>query len=233
MIAIPVVDFGNASAGRSSQPARAGAVSAGTHSALIARALSNLGFTRLHLEDAGSGARTEAVEEIIRDTDASVQVAGANSGSEIERLFRTGAEYIVVGDRSIEEPEWLSGLAELYPDSIVVRSEVRDRRVVRRGWVRTLPVDVLDLVDDLNALPLGGILLSGFQLDGPTRQADLALIEDLAERSRNPIIVSARLESVNDLRTLEHRGASAAVLRADPLLSGTLDGRMVAREFGS
>jgi phosphoribosylformimino-5-aminoimidazole carboxamide ribotide isomerase len=98
--------------------------------------------------------------------------------------------------------------------------------------VQTLPVDILDVVEELNPLALAGILIRGLQLDGPTRHIDLALVEDLVERSRNPILVSGKICSLNDLRALDHRGALAAVLRAEQL-SSTLDARAVAHEFGS
>jgi phosphoribosylformimino-5-aminoimidazole carboxamide ribotide isomerase len=232
MIAIPAVDLSEASHGRTRPKAEYAGVAA--HEA---RALADIGFSRLHLESFGNGAdggrSLPAVESIVRDTDVQIQVAGPSSSTEIDRLFGTGAEYIVVGDRSIDEPEWLDGLTELYRHAIVVQTDVRDRRVVKRGWVRTLPVDVLDLVEELNELPLGGILVGGLQLEGPTRNADLSLIEDLAERSHCPILVSTKVGTVNDLRALEHRGAAAVVLRAGTLLSGVLDPRAVALEFGS
>lgn len=222
MIAIPALDVGAVPRGNPTE---------------AVRFLADLGFTRFHLEDFGSPSRSsanlQAIEQILRETDAEIQVVGPSSGSEIERLFRTGAEYIVVGDRSIDEPEWLDGLSDLYPESLVVRTDLRDRRVVRRGWVRTLPVDVLDLVDDLSELPLAGILLSGLQLNAASRHADLALVEDLVDRSRNAIIVSAKVESANDLRALEHRGATAVVLQQNALLAGALDARSIAHEFGS
>jgi phosphoribosylformimino-5-aminoimidazole carboxamide ribotide isomerase len=231
MLAIPSVDLNEGAMGalESGSPIRPTGVRA-------ARALADLGFSRLHLEKFGSGSRNGSslptVEEIVRDTDAQIQVAGSNSVSEIERLFRSGAEYIVAGDRSIEEPEWLERLARLYPEAILVQTDLRDRRVVRRGWVRTLPFDIVDLVDELGELPLAGILVAGFDLNGASRHSDLAMIDDLAERSRSPILVSARIDSVDDLRALEHRGAAGAIVRSGSLLSGALDPHAIATEFG-
>lgn len=233
MIAIPVLELLSPSSGRSPRPAldsRGSGDAAGT-----ARALAEIGFSRIQLEGCTVAARDRSaplLEDIVRDTNAAIQVGEASSGSEIERMFRAGAEYVLVGERSLEEPDWLNEMADLYPDGIVVRTDVRDRRVVRHGWVRTLPHDIFDFVEDLNQLPLAGVVIGGLHLDGPTRPGDLALIEDLVEGSRNPLIVSAKLTGLADLRALEHRGAAAVVLRADRL-SGELAPRVVAREFGS
>jgi phosphoribosylformimino-5-aminoimidazole carboxamide ribotide isomerase len=234
MIAIPAVNLAERSLTR--VPRGVYASARADRPARTARAFADLGFTRLHLADGLTGSLNEtepAIEEIVRETDARIQVAGPSSGSAIESMFRTGAEYIVVGSRSIEEPEWLADIADLYPESIVVATDIHDRRVVRRGWVQTLHVDILDLVEDLNCLPLGGILASGLQLDGPTRNSDLGLVEDLTECSRVPLMVATKICTMNDLHVLEHRGAAAIVLGTDQLRAGVLDARAVAREFGA
>lgn len=231
MIAIPAVDVRDSSLARASARFSAGAERV-TDALSAARAFADLGFTRLQLEDFSTGARTSSLEDIVNATDASVQVAGPSSSSDIEQLLHVGAEYVVLGTRCIEDPEWLAGVADLFPDTVLVATDVRDRRIVRRGWVQTVPLDIVDLIEDLNSFPLAGILVGGIQLEGPARHAELALVEELAERSRSPIMVSAKIRTLDDLRALEHRGAAAAVLRAEQL-TGELEARVVARAFGS
>jgi phosphoribosylformimino-5-aminoimidazole carboxamide ribotide isomerase len=135
----------------------------------------------------------------------------------------------VVGPRWLDEPEWLVSTAETFPGLIIVATNVRERRVVTRGWVRSLPMAVLDVVADLSGLPLGGLLVSS--ADGYRDGADLALIEDIAEASPVPVIVDGGVQTMSDLRALEHRGVSA-VLLSEQLYRGDLDARSVAMEFG-
>ena len=225
MIVIPAVDLQQNSlvlpSGRS----------LGGRSAEVARSLADLGFRRLHVVESSSG--RPAVEDIVRDTSATVQVGGVGTTTDIERLLRAGVDHIVVGDRGIEEPEWLADIAELYAGSIAVATDVHDRRVVRRGWVRTLPVDILDVVDELNALPLRELLVALRIPDGGPAISDLSLLEDVAEHSRCPVSVVGAVSSVNDLRALEHRGIASAIVDAERLLTGAIDGRRVAQEFGA
>ena len=202
----------------------------------VARSWSQLGFGRLHVVDldaaTGVGSNLSVVEAILRDVTAEVQVGGGiRSTDAIEQLFRAGAERVVVGTRAIEDPEWLADVAALYPGVIVVATDVRGRRVVTRGWVRTLPVDVLDVVEELNALPLGGVLVTAIEMEGRMRGTDLALMEDVAEKSHFPVIASGGVATMNDIRALEHRGIDAVVLGM-ALYTGTLDARAVAQEFG-
>ena len=201
----------------------------------IARMWAMQGFRRIHLADAdaiaGTGSNSALVDEIIRDGAIEVQVSdAAESSDRIEQVVTAGAVRVVVGPRGLEEPDWLAGAAELYPGLLIVATDVRERRVVTRGWVRSMPVDVLDLVSELNGLPLGGLLVSPGSIDNG-RAFDLSLLEDIAETSDFPVMADGGVSAMNDLRALEHRGVSA-VLLGGALYSGELDVRHVAMEFG-
>jgi phosphoribosylformimino-5-aminoimidazole carboxamide ribotide isomerase len=227
MIAIPALDGLEASRQARSSPRT-------PQLALAARELVDLGFTRFQIADhsAREGSILPLAEEILRETDASVQVEGVSATSDIDQLLRIGVEQVVVGTRGIDEPEWLANIAALFPEAIAVSTDVHDRRVVRRGWVRTLPVDILDLVDELNDLPLREVVVKLRSLDASTRARDLALLEDVAERSRFPVAVSGLVATLDDCRALEHRGVAAAIIEAGRLLDGEISGRDMAREFG-
>lgn len=230
MIAIPALDIGAAPG--STRDGRARAASA----AGMARDLLDLGFLYLHVQSGSGTAPSTSIlelEEVVRDSHARVQVGRVTSTSDIEQLLRAGADAIVVGDRALEEPEWLAHVADLYPETIGVATDVRDRRVATRGWVRTLPVDILDLVDELNALPLRELIVSIRPLDAEMRFGALSLLEDVADRSHCPVFAAGGITSIQDLRALEHRGLAGAVIEAEKLLGGSIDGRDVAREFGA
>jgi phosphoribosylformimino-5-aminoimidazole carboxamide ribotide isomerase len=227
MIVIPLVDLQGAQ-GRHSTHARRPVPS------MAARELADLGFARLHVEG-GSAAfsNVSGVEELLRDATARLQVGGVTTTTDIDGLLRAGAESVVVGDRGIDEPEWLADVAALYPEAVALATDVRDRRVVRRGWVRTLPVDILDLVDELNDVPLSYVIVHIRSLDGAMRISELSLLEDVAERSRCPVFVAGGVSTIHDLRALEHRGIAGAVIDADMLLGGMSDNRDIAHEFGA
>lgn len=201
----------------------------------VARNWSSLGFERLHLVDldaaTGNGSNLPVLEEIIRDTSGEVQVGGGVRGTDdVEALFRAGADHVVVGTRAIEDPDWLADVSAMYPGLLIVATDVRGRKVVTRGWVRTLPVDVLDVVESLNAHPLGGLLVTAVHLEGQMRGADLALMEDVTAESHFPVIASGGVATMQDLRALEHRGVAGVVIGM-ALYTGALDARTVAQEF--
>jgi phosphoribosylformimino-5-aminoimidazole carboxamide ribotide isomerase len=227
MLAIPVVDL---RAGATIQPGSPRDPISTIH------ALAALGFRRVHLVDrdaaTGGSANLPLIDDVIRDGSIEVQVEGCiESADQIERFLDSGASQVVLGARALEEPEWLAGAAELFPGSAIVATNVHDRRVGLRGWPRRAPVDVLDLVDELAGLPLGGLLVvPARSADGVLENSELALLEDIAEASGAPLLTSGGAHTMDDLRALEHRGIAAALLSSAILADG-LDARAVAQEF--
>ena len=202
----------------------------------VARSWEHHGFARLHVVDldaaTGQGSNLRIVRDLISDAGVPVQVGGGVRSSElVEELLEAGAMRVIVGTRAIEEPDWLAGLASRHPGEIIVAADVRERRVTTRGWAHTLPVDILDLVEELNAFPLGGLLVTAVHREGQLQGTDLPLMEDVAELSHVPVIASGGITTMQDLRALEHRGLAGVVIGM-ALYTGALDPVVVAGEFG-
>ena len=201
----------------------------------VVRDWARLGFQRVHIVDldaaTGRGSNMAVVRELLRETSLEAQVGGGLRDTDaVERALDDGAARVVVGTRAVEDPDWLAELADEFPDEIIVAADVRDRKVVTRGWRHTLPQDVVDLAEELNALPLAGLLVTAVHKEGRLAGTDLPLMEDVAEASRHPVIASGGITRVADLRALADRGVAAAVIGM-ALYTGTLDPRLVAEEF--
>ncbi len=202
----------------------------------VAKAYEAAGAPWVHVVDldaaTGRGSNAHVIREILRDAPAEIQVGGGvRESDQIEELLSEGASRVVVGTRALEEPEWLADAAEEFPGQIIVAADVRDRRVVTHGWARTLPADILDVVEDLNDLPLAELLVTAVHREGQMRGVDLTLMEDVAEASRAPVLASGGVASVRDLRALAYRDVAGVVIGM-ALYTGALDPRSVAGEFG-
>jgi phosphoribosylformimino-5-aminoimidazole carboxamide ribotide isomerase len=202
----------------------------------VAREWWSHGFRRLHVIDldaaTGRGENRALVRGILDGAAAEVQVGGGvRDAARLEELLDDGADWVVLGTRALEEPDWLAEMAARHPDRLIVAVDVRERRVVTRGWSRTLPEHVDDMVDELNALPLAGLLVTAVHREGQLQGTDLPLMEDVVEASRAPVFAAGGVGTLDDLRALEHRGAAGAVIGM-ALYTGALDPRAVIGEFG-
>ena len=203
----------------------------------VARRWIGYGFQRLHVVDLDAatrrGSNRAVVRDLLADAAAPVQVGGGVRTSEaVESLLADGAQRVVVGTRAIDDPDWLREIADANPGSIVLAADVRERHIVTDGWTRELHRTILDLVDDLAGVPLGGLLVTAVHREGQMAGTDLPLMEDVAESSEWPVIASGGISSLADLRALEDRGLAAVVLGM-ALYTGAVDARTVAEEFAA
>lgn len=201
----------------------------------VAREWARIGFTRLHVVDldaaTGRGANTLHIREILRDASVPVQVGGGiRDDSQIERLLDEGATWVVVGTRAIEDEDWRTETALRFPGRLIVAADVRERKVVTRGWAETSRLDVVDLLESMQGLPLAGVLVTAVHKEGQMAGTDLPLMEDVAEASEWPVFASGGVSTTDDLRALEHRGLTGAVLGM-ALYTGALDAYRTAEEF--
>ncbi len=201
----------------------------------VAIAWRQYGFRHLHVVDldgvAGRGNNTAAIQAVLGATDVEVQVGGGIRSQElIQHTLNDGAQRVIIGTRALEDPDWLAEMSDLFPGCIVVAADVRDRKVLSHGWTRTQPKLVLDLVHDLNGLPLAGVLVTAVHREEAMRGTDLPLMEDVAEAADFPVFASGGLGSLSDLRALADRGVSAAIIGM-ALYSGAMDPWVVAEEF--
>ena len=201
----------------------------------VAREWTRYGFRRLHVVDldaaTGRGSNRDVVNELLRVSAAEIQVGGGvRHTTQVDELVESGARAVVVGTRALEDVDWLARLTTAYPNEIVVAADVRDRRVVTHGWTRTLAREIIDVTEELSALPLAGLLVTAVHREGRMQGADLFLMEDVVETATFPVYASGGIGSVADLRALADRGVAAAVIGM-ALYTGAIDPWQAAEEF--
>ena len=201
-----------------------------------ARQWERVGFSRLHIVDLdaafGVGSNADVVRDIVAATSATTQIGGGvRSDERVAELLEDGAQSVIVGTRAIEDRSWLEALARRYPRRLLVAVDVRHRQVVVRGWVETLPLDVLEVVRALGELPLAGLLVTAVHREGQMGGPDAALMEDVVNAAELPVHAAGGIATLDDLRLLADRGVAATVIGM-ALYTGALDANAVAAEFG-
>jgi len=202
----------------------------------VARRWEAEGFRHLHVVDLDSamrvGSNLDTILAILRSVSCEIQVGGGlRTTDEIEELFREGAARVVLGTRALEDPDWLEEVAGRFPGSVIVAADVRDRRLVTRGWTKVLPGSIQDVIEDLNRHPLAGIMVTAVHKEGQMAGTDLHLMEDVVEASGHPVYASGGVGGMGDLNELAERGVGAAVVGM-AIYTGALDPRAVIEEFG-
>lgn len=201
----------------------------------VAKKWQTAGFTRLHIVDLDAaterGTNRGVVREIIASTKMTVQAGGGiRDFDAIDDILCFGAAAAVLGTRALENGPWLKQAASRFPRELIVAVDVRERRVVTRGWARELPLDVIEAVRQLNDLPLAGILVTAVHREGQMKGPDLALVKDIVAATAHPLQASGGIGSIEDLERLRDAGASAAIVGM-ALYTEALNPETVSKEF--
>jgi phosphoribosylformimino-5-aminoimidazole carboxamide ribotide isomerase len=123
-------------------------------------------------------------------------------------------------------------MAGRYANRLIVALDVRERRVVVRGWARTLPLDVLDAVRTLEGLDLAGVLVTAVHREGQMLGPDAELVADVVQACPAPVYAAGGVGTMCDLHRLADCGVAGTVIGM-ALYTGRLDPHLVADEFGS
>jgi phosphoribosylformimino-5-aminoimidazole carboxamide ribonucleotide (ProFAR) isomerase len=169
-------------------------------------------------------------EEALREAHCAVQLRGAlESTEDIDSAMASGAAFVVLSGRALDELDWLAGVAARFPGALLLACPARERRARTRGAIRTHPLDLRDLAAEVAALPLAGMVVD-FATDDVIAHAELALLEDVAEELPFSVQCSGAAPSLTTLRDLEFRGVAATIIAAAHL-SAEFDEQTLARSF--
>ncbi len=193
------------------------------------------GFRSLHVVDLdaalGGTPQDDLIGRVVMEGGLPCTVGGGvRDLVRAERLFTLGAASVVVGTRAVADPAYLATLCARWPERIVLAADVRGREVVVRGWTEGAGVTLAALLERVDALPLGGVLVTAVHVEGQLTGPDVSLVREARARTRLPLIASGGVGSVEDLRRLEEAGADAAVLGMS-LYTGAIDPERVAKEI--
>ena len=155
---------------------------------------------------------------------------GVRATSKVEAVLALGATNVVVGTRAIEDTVWLREIARRFPGRVVVAADVKGREVVTRGWTAGSARDIVGVLESLEPLPLGGLLVTAVHKEGQMEGVDLPLIQEVVRHSRHPLSASGGVTTLEDLRMLRGAGARGAVIGM-ALYTDRLNAADVAREF--
>ena len=203
----------------------------------VAHGWTFVGFSALHVVDLdgalGLGSNLPIIERIAREVDCDLQVGGGLRTDEaVDAVLGAGADRAIVGTRAVEDTDWLGALSRRHPDRVVVAADVRDGRVLSKGWVESTGMPIAGFLAKLDDLPLAGILCTDVGREGKVQGIDRAFVEEVLSASTFPVWISGGVTTLEELRFLDDRGAVGAVLGM-ALYTGVLDANLVAKEFGA
>lgn len=202
----------------------------------VARDWFERGFGTLHLVDLdaalGDGDNRDLLLRAAKATPAATQAGGGvRSDEAATALLDGGADRIIVGTRAITDRPWLTRLARRWPNRVMVAADLKDGRIVRKGWTESTPLRAEAFLGTLAGLPLAGALCTDVGREGRLEGIDSDSVRALIGASPIPVWISGGITTMEDLEFLASEGAAGAVLGMS-IYTGALDVDALAKAWG-
>ena len=184
------------------------------------------GARRLHLVDlngafAGEPVNGDIVKAIAqKHPDLPIQIGGGIRSPEIIQAYLdAGVQWVIIGTKAVNEPEFVRDMCKQFPGHIIVGLDAKDGKVATDGWANVSDVDVIDLARQFQDDGVSAIVYTDISRDGMLQGVNVEATLRLAESISIPVIASGGITNLEDVRNL------CAVSKLG--ISGAITGRAI------
>lgn len=178
------------------------------------------GLKRLHLVDldgalAGNVKNWKVLEKIAGKTKLEIDFSGGISTQEnLEICFDSGAAYAAVGSIVVKDEFTFTGwLLAFGPGRFIIGADVKDERIVIKGWTETTALSVFDLVEKYKTKGVKQFFCTDVNKDGLLQGPAIALYKKIMNQHPSvDLVASGGITSVKDLEELREAGCHGAII---------------------
>ena len=193
------------------------------------------GCERLHLVDLdgafeGRPINAGVISQIARNhPDLTIQLGGGiREAGNIEAYLQAGVDFLIIGTKAVQEPEFVGQMCQRFPGHIIVGLDGRHGMVAINGWREVTDISVKNLAMLFEADGIESIVYTDISKDGMMGGINLHATKDLADSVDVPIIASGGVTDIRDIEALlgiDNRtvGGITGVITGRAIYEGTLD----------
>jgi phosphoribosylformimino-5-aminoimidazole carboxamide ribotide isomerase len=184
------------------------------------------GARRLHVVDLdaalGDGSNRDVVVRILRAVAVPVQVGGGlRTAADVGEILARGAARAVLGTSAALDPALVGTVVDEVGDRVVVAVDVRNDRVMVRGWREEGP-GLEEAIASLADAGAPRFLVTAIVRDGTLDGPELDLYRRVVGSTDVPVIASGGVRHAGDVRALREVGVEGVVV-GKALYAGTLE----------
>ncbi len=193
------------------------------------------GCERLHLVDLdgafeGKPVNADAIKQIATNhPELTIQLGGGiRSADIIEAYLDAGVDYLIIGTKAVQEPEFVGEMCRKFPGHIIVGLDGLQGMVAINGWKEVTDIAVKSLAMLFEGDGIDAIVYTDIGKDGMMGGINLHATKDLADSVSVPIIASGGVTDIKDIEALlevgeKVTGGITGVITGRAIYEGTLD----------
>mgnify|MGYP001380878439 FL=1 len=164
------------------------------------------GAERIHLVDLDGARLGNPVNINIfssiceRFPDTPIQIGGGiRDIKTAEKYINSGASYIIIGTKAVEEPAFVKKLCDKFPGKIIVGIDAKNGEVATEGWKSISKKNVLSLAKEFESFGVSEIVYTDIEKDGMMKGLNIKATLNLAKNINIPIIASGGVSCIEDI----------------------------------
>ena len=138
----------------------------------MARSLEEQGAQYLHIIDL-DGAKgqsrdnSEIICEIAQNVNIPIQTGGGiRDFDKISKMLDGGVERVILGTKAVQDPSFIKQACEMFPGSIAVSIDVKDRFIATHGWQNVSKVKDTDFLAEIENFGISAVVYTDISRDG-------------------------------------------------------------------
>ena len=193
------------------------------------------GCERMHLVDLdgafeGRPVNADAIGQIARNhPELTIQLGGGiRDAGIIEAYLQAGVDFLIIGTKAVQEPEFVGEMCQRFPGHIIVGLDGLHGMVAINGWKEVTDIVVKSLAMLFEGDGIEAIVYTDIGKDGMMGGINMRATRDLADSVDVPIIASGGVTDIRDIEALlevDNRvtGGITGVITGRAIYEGTLD----------
>jgi len=146
---------------------------------------------------------------------------GVRDEAAIAQMLEAGVTRLILGSSAIKQFDWFCGMAQKYPQRLVLGLDARGANVATEGWLEEGSQTVLEFAKKAADLPLAAIIYTDITKDGMLAGPNIERTRALVEATDLPIVAAGGVTTVDDVRTLKGIDVAGAII-GRALYEGTI-----------
>ena len=195
-----------------------------------AQSFLSAGFEWVHIVDldgafSGKAENAGAVERIIKNTSAKLQIGGGiRSVDAVSKWIDLGMTRVILGTAAVRDPEFVIAASKQHPQKVVIGVDAKDGRVKTDGWAGDSEYSALDIVKRFEDAGVAAVIYTDIGRDGALTGVNVEATAALAEAVTIPVIASGGVAGPDDIDVLAaHKANIEGVIIGRALYDGRID----------
>lgn len=193
-----------------------------------ARSFEECGAKNLHVVDldgakSGTLENFDVISDIAKKTGLFIEVGGGiRDEDRIKRYIDCGVKRVILGSIAVEDPDFVSDMAEKYKEKIAVGIDARDGFVATHGWLKTSKIDSIEFCRDMRDRGVQTVIYTDISKDGAMNGTNLDVYKRICDIDKLDIVASGGITYYSELDELRKLNIYGAIL-GKAIYTGAID----------